>query len=86
MARCPFRVGFLRYSNDPAGCLHPDALPDKEHVQEKMQATLRFFHSLNEGQSSVHAPGENLPQVRKRSMEQGIPVTEATWEKIVSIC
>ena len=51
-----------------------------------MQATLRFFHSLNEGQNGVHAPGENLPQVRKRSMEQGIPVTEATWEKIVSIC
>ncbi len=66
--------------------IHPDALPDKEHVQEKLQATLRFFHSLNGGQSSVHAPGENLPQVRKRSMEQGIPVTEATWEKIVSIC
>ncbi len=68
--------------------IHPDALPDKDAVAEKIHATLRFFHSLNgeEGRSGVHAPGENLPNVRRRSMEQGIPVTEETWNKILVIC
>lgn len=68
--------------------IHPDALPDQEAVQEKIRTTLHFFHSLNEQQSrgGVHAPGENLSAVRKKNMEQGIPVTEATWHKIVSIC
>ena len=53
----------------------------------KLEETLDFLHSLavREGMAGVHAPGEGLAATRARNLAEGIPVTEATWEKICQL-
>lgn len=63
-------------------CMHPAALGDMTEIEEKMQRTMEFLHAL-EG-DGVHAPGENLAQKRKEHAENGIPVAEETWKKILA--
>ena len=68
-------------------CMNPAAVVDMGAADERLEETIAFFESLEprEGSSGVHAPGVNLAATRKKHMEGGIPVTEATWEKIVSL-
>ena len=37
-----------------------------------------------DGGSGVHAPGQNLERTREKHRREGIPVAEATWEKILA--
>ena len=65
--------------------VHPAALGGMDEVYRRTQATMDFLHSLNdgEGQRAVHVPGEGLPETRRKNLEEGIPVTETTWERIL---
>ena len=67
-------------------CMHPAAVSDMDEMDRKIEETIAFLGGLEarKGSGGVHAPGENLARVRARHMEQGIPVTEATWEKILA--
>lgn len=67
--------------------LNPSAVADLKDFEEKMERSLAFFASLKvaEGTGGVHAPGENLLATREKHMKDGIPVTEATWEKITKL-
>ena len=68
----------------PAPRINPAAVIDTETAEQKMEETLEFLHGLElrEGMGGVHAPGEGLAATRARHLAGGIPVTEATWEKI----
>ena len=67
-------------------CLNPEAVVDMDAADAKMEETVAFLDGLQprEGMHGVHAPGKNLEKTRARNRENGIPVTEATWEKICS--
>ena len=67
-------------------CMNPAAVGDMEAMDAKIEQTVAFLSQLEmrEGSSGVHAPGENLARIRAKHMEQGIPVTEAPWEKILA--
>ena len=67
-------------------CMNPAAVVDMEAAEAQMEESIDFLHGLKvaEGTSGVHAPGENLAATRERSDREGIPVAEATWEKILA--
>lgn len=50
-----------------------------------MEETIEFLHSLPPmaGSRGVHAPGEGLDRTRAKNRENGIPVTEETWARIL---
>ena len=56
-----------------------------EAVQAQMEETIEFLHSLPPmaGSRGVHAPGEGLDRTRAKNRENGIPVTEETWARIL---
>ena len=66
-------------------CLNPKAVVDMDEADAKLEETIAFLGGLEtrEGMNGVHAPGENLEKIRARNRQNGIPVTEATWEKIL---
>lgn len=66
-------------------CMNPAAVVDMDAAQAQMERTIDFLHALEpqEGMRGVHAPGEGLERTRRRNREQGIPVTEETWKRIV---
>ena len=66
-------------------CMNPAAVIDMDEADDKIEKTVTFLAQLEpmEGMSGVHAPGENLEKIRASSRAEGIPVTEATWEKIL---
>ncbi|MBQ7825442.1 MAG: Ldh family oxidoreductase, partial [Clostridia bacterium] len=68
-------------------CMNPAAVVDMDAADAKLEETIAFLGALEprEGMSGVHAPGENLAATRRKHMEGGIPVTEATWAKIVEL-
>ncbi len=68
-------------------CMNPAAVVDMDKAEEQMEKSIAFFHALEpkEGMSGVRAPGENLEKTRARNREQGIPVTEGTWQKILDL-
>ena len=65
-------------------CMNPAAVVDMDKAEEQMEKSIAFFRTLEamEGTSGVRAPGEGLEKTRARNRERGIPVTEATWQKI----
>lgn len=67
-------------------CLNPAAMGDMDARQGAMEKTIAYLNALEprDGKHGVHAPGENLAATRERNMKNGIPVTEATWEKILA--
>jgi len=67
--------------------IHPAAVNDMEEIEDRMNKTLDFLHSLEtlEGMPGVRAPGESLKSVRERHMQEGIPVAGDTWEEIRSL-
>ena len=66
-------------------CMNPAAVVDMDKAEEQMETTIKFLNELEpmEGMSRVRAPGQGLEKTRARNREHGIPVTEATWEKIL---
>lgn len=50
-----------------------------------MEETIEFLHSLPPmaGSRGVYAPGEGLDRTRAKNRENGIPVTEETWARIL---
>ena len=65
-------------------CMNPAAVVDMDKAEEQMEKSIAFLNSLQpKGGSGVHAPGQNLEKTRARNREHGIPVTEATWQKIL---
>ena len=66
-------------------CINYAAVVDADAVDAQVEQTLDYLHSLKPAEGSgVHAPGENLAAVREKHRKEGIPVTEATWEKILA--
>ena len=67
--------------------IHPAAVVDMKAVEAQMEETIAFLHSLPpiEGSRGVHAPGEGLDRTRAKNRENGIPVTEETWCKILEL-
>ena len=67
-------------------CMNPAAVVDMDKAEEQMEKSIAFLNALEpkDGVHGVHAPGENLKRTRARNMERGIPVTEATWQKIAN--
>ena len=65
-------------------CLNPAAVVDMDAADAQMEETIAFLNGLEpaDGGSGVHAPGQNLEKVRGKHRKEGIPVAEATWEKI----
>ncbi len=66
-------------------CMNPAAVVDMDKAEEQMEKTIAFLNGLEprEGSRGVHAPGQNLEKTRTRNLENGIPVTEETWQKIL---
>ena len=66
-------------------CMNPAAVVDMDKAEAQMEKTIAFLNGLEpkEGSRGVHAPGQNLEKTRKRNLENGIPVTEETWQKIL---
>ena len=65
-------------------CMNPAAVVDMDKAEEQMEKSIAFLNSLQpKNGSGVHAPGQNLEKTRARNREHGIPVTEATWQKIL---
>lgn len=67
--------------------IHPAAVVDMKAVEAQMEETIAFLHGLPpiEGGRGVHAPGERLDRTRAKNRENGIPVTEETWCKILEL-
>ena len=66
-------------------CINYAAVVDADAVDAQVEQTLDYLHSLSPTEGAgVHAPGENLATIRAKHLREGIPVTEATWEKIVA--
>ena len=66
-------------------CINYAAVVDADAVDAQVEQTLDYLHSLSPTEGAgVHAPGENLAAIRTKHLREGIPVTEATWEKIVA--
>ena len=67
--------------------IHPAAVVDMKAVEAQMEETIAFLHSLPpiEDGRGVHAPGEGLDRTRAKNRENGIPVTEETWCKILEL-
>ena len=67
--------------------IHPAAVVDMKAVEAQMEETIAFLHSLPpiEGGCGVHAPGEGFDRTRAKNRENGIPVTEETWCKILEL-
>lgn len=67
-------------------CMNPAAVIDMSEADAKIEETASFLSQLEQREdgTGVHVPGARLAQTRKKHMEQGIPVTEATWEKILA--
>lgn len=63
--------------------LNPAAVGDMDEVEARMSRTLDFLHNLETG--SVRAPGERLGGTREKHLKEGIPVTDATWAKILEL-
>ena len=65
-------------------CMNPAAVVDMDKAEEQMEKTIAFLNGLQPkaGMSGVHAPGQNLEKTREQNRKHGIPVTEATWQKI----
>lgn len=65
--------------------IHPAAAVDMKAVQAQMEETIEFLHSLPPmaGSRGVHAPGEGLDRTHAKNRENGIPVTEETWARIL---
>lgn len=65
--------------------IHPAAVVDMKAVQAQMEETIEFLHSLPPmaGSRGVHAPGEGLDRTRAKNRENGIPVTEETWARML---
>ena len=65
--------------------IHPAAVVDMKAVQAQMEETIEVLHSLPPmaGSGGVHAPGEGLDRTRAKNRENGIPVTEETWARIL---
>ena len=68
-------------------CMNPAAVVDMDAADAKLEETIAFLDGLEprEGMAGVHAPGVNLADTRRKHMEGGIPVTEATWAKILDL-
>ena len=66
-------------------CMNPAAVVDMDKAEAQMEKTIAFLNGLEpkEGMRGVHAPGQNLEKTRARNRENGIPVTEETWQKIL---
>ena len=66
-------------------CMNPAAVVDMDQAEAQMEKTIAFLNQLEPmaGMSGVHAPGQNLEKTRAKNRERGIPVTEATWQKIL---
>ncbi|MBQ2990173.1 MAG: Ldh family oxidoreductase [Clostridia bacterium] len=66
-------------------CLNPRAVVDMDAADAKLEETVAFLDALEArgGMSGVHVPGVNLEKTRARNRANGIPVTEATWAKIL---
>ena len=66
-------------------CMNPAAVVDMDKAEAQMEETIAFLDGLEPkaGMQGVHAPGENLERTRAKNRERGIPVTEATWQKIL---
>ena len=67
--------------------IHPSAVSDMDDIEKRITESIEFLHHVRpiEGGRGVHAPGEGLNRTRAKSMEQGVPVTEETWNKIQAL-
>ena len=65
--------------------MHPGALGDLQETYRRLQESIDFLHGIApaDGKHGVHIPGEGLEETRRRNRENGIPVTEETWERIL---
>ena len=66
-------------------CMNPAAVVDMDKAEEQMEKSIAFLNALQPkgAKGGVHAPGQNLEKTRAKNHERGIPVTEATWQKIL---
>lgn len=66
-------------------CINPAAVVDMDEADAQMETTIEFLNGLKpaDGVHGVHAPGQNLAATREKHDREGIPVAEATWEKIL---
>ncbi|MBQ4264992.1 MAG: 3-dehydro-L-gulonate 2-dehydrogenase [Clostridia bacterium] len=66
-------------------CMNPAAVVSMEAADAQMELTVAFLSSLEpmDGMHGVRAPGQYLERTRRENLANGIPVTEATWQKIL---
>lgn len=63
--------------------IHPEALGAMDEVKEKIEQTAAFLRSLpTDDDRPIRLPGESVYKIRRKSLEEGVPVVEETWNKI----
>ena len=53
------------------------------HYEQAVEAMTKGMSQVFIGSRGVHAPGEGLDRTRAKNRENGIPVTEETWARIL---
>lgn len=84
------QVGDLPYETELSQvfiCIDIDSLSDKDDIAARIEETLETMKTstpVTEGRP-VHFPGEGMADLRKRNMEEGIPVEEVIWNKVLAM-
>jgi len=68
-------------------CLYPDLLGQKDLQDRLLEEIIGFTKAVEpmDPDGKVFYPGERTWLTRKRNLEEGIPVSEKIWNKIVSL-
>ena len=77
--------GYLQPRHEPLSALYQRHGERHLRLRAQIEETIEFLHSLPPmaGSRGVHAPGEGLDRTRAKNRENGIPVTEETWARIL---
>lgn len=68
-------------------CIYPGIFNDNELQQKLMNEIIDYVHDvepMHPGEKTYY-PGEKSSLTRARNLEEGIPVNESIWERVLSL-
>ncbi|MDG5786181.1 3-dehydro-L-gulonate 2-dehydrogenase [Evansella sp. AB-P1] len=67
--------------------MDPAKFSGADYTEQVVNETIQYIHEaeLAEGSNGVYYPGERTILTRKKHLEEGIPVEESIWEKVLKM-
>lgn len=68
-------------------CIYPEIFPDKDMHEKLLNEIIDYTHeaeAMHPGEK-VYYPGERTLLTRARNLEEGIPVSEEVWQKVLNL-